>query len=62
MISTLFLLVVGTLEVAGIIKETGLALEYFGISAALYFGRSLNFGGKSFEAKEEEKSLTTPKE
>lgn len=49
-ISGLFLLVIGALHVAGKVQETGIALEYFGISSALYFGRRFTFGSKVYES------------
>lgn len=58
-LSVLFLLVVGSLQVAGKIHDTGLSVEYFGLSCALYFGRKLNLNGKTYEAtpeKDEEKA------
>lgn len=60
-LSVAFLLIVGSLQVAGKINDTGLAVEYFGLSCALYFGRKFSFAGKTFEPesveeKDEEKA------
>jgi hypothetical protein len=54
-ISTVFLLVAAGLDLAGKVKGTSIALEYFGVSAALYFSRRINVNGKSFTAESEEK-------
>jgi hypothetical protein len=54
-ISTLLLLVAAGLDLAGKVKSTSIALEYFGVSAALYFSRRINVNGKSFTAESEEK-------
>jgi len=51
-ISILFLVVAGILNLAGVIKETGIVVEYFGVSAALYFGRKISFAGKDFAPEE----------
>jgi hypothetical protein len=55
-ISLVFLLVAGGLDLAGKVKGTSIALEYFGVSAALYFSRRINVNGKSFTAEREENS------
>jgi len=47
MISILFLLVAGSLNLAGLTANTSLAVEYFTASAALYFGRNLNLSKPS---------------
>jgi len=55
-ISVTFLLIAGILHMTGKVESTSLAVEYFGISAALYFSRRLNIAGKSFssdDSKEE---------
>ena len=49
-IATLFLLVAGGLNLAGITKDTSLAVEYFGISSALYFGRAMSINGKDYNS------------
>jgi hypothetical protein len=54
-LSTVFLLVAAGLDLAGKVKGTSIALEYFGVSAALYFSRRINVNGKSFTAESEEK-------
>lgn len=54
-ISTIFLLVAAGLDLAGKVKGTSIALEYFGVSAALYFSRRINLNGRSFTAESEEK-------
>lgn len=52
-LSTIFLLVAAGLDLAGKVKGTSIALEYFGVSAALYFSRRINVNGKSFTAESE---------
>jgi hypothetical protein len=54
-ISTIFLLVAAGLDLAGKVKGTSIALEYFGVSAALYFSRRINVNGRSFTAESDEK-------
>lgn len=54
-ISTLFLLIAASLDLAGKVKGTSIALEYFGVSSALYFSRRINLNGRSFTAESEEK-------
>jgi hypothetical protein len=53
-LSTIFLLVAAGLDLAGKVKGTSIALEYFGVSAALYFSRRINVNGKSFTAESDE--------
>jgi hypothetical protein len=55
-ISVLFLLVAASLDLAGKVKGTSIALEYFGVSSALYFSRRINLNGRSFSAESEDKS------
>ena len=54
-ISILFLLVAASLDLAGKVKGTSIALEYFGVSSALYFSRRINVNGRSFTAEREDK-------
>lgn len=54
-ISILFLLVAAGLDLAGEVKGTSIALEYFGVSSALYFSRRINVNGRSFTAESDEK-------
>jgi len=54
-ISILFLLIAAGLDLAGKVKGTSIALEYFGVSAALYFSRRINVNGRDFSAEREEK-------
>lgn len=54
-LSILFLLVAGGLDLAGITKGTSIALEYFGVSSALYFSRRINLNGRNFAAEGEKK-------
>jgi hypothetical protein len=61
-ISIVFLLVVGVLNVMGKIQDTGIVMEYFGISAALYFGRRLSFGNKDYSAESEQSSESNSSE
>jgi hypothetical protein len=53
-LSTLFLLVAASLDLAGKVKGTSIALEYFGVSSALYFSRRINLNGRSFAAERED--------
>lgn len=53
-ISILFLLVAAGLDLAGKVKGTSIALEYFGVSAALYFSRRINVNGREMSAEREE--------
>lgn len=59
-VSIVYLLAMGVLQALGKVQDSGMAMEYFGISSALYFGRRVQFGGKSFntdiqsEEKQEE--------
>lgn len=55
-ISILFLLVAASLDLAGKVKGTSIALEYFGVSSALYFSRRINLNGRSFSAESEDKN------
>lgn len=55
-ISILFLLVSASLDLAGKVKDTSIAVEYFGISSALYFGRRLNINGRDFSSESEDKN------
>ncbi len=60
-LSIFFLLVAASLNLAGVVKDTSIAVEYFGMSAALYFGRRFNFKGQAFEAdKSEDPPKPTP--
>jgi len=52
-ISVLFLLVASGLDLAGKVKDTSSAVEYFGISSALYFGRRININGRDFSSESE---------
>ena len=54
-ISFLLLVVVGALQIAGVINNTGVFTELFYSSSCLYFSRSLNIGGKTFTSSEAEK-------
>jgi len=58
-VAAMALLTVGGLNVAGVVKDTSIFLEYFTVSAVLYFGRNLNIGGKQYDigqvAQEEQK-------
>ena len=54
-ISIVLLLVATGLDLAGKVKGTSIALEYFGVSSALYFSRRINLNGRSFTAESEEK-------
>lgn len=55
-ISILFLLVAAAMDLAGKVKDTSIALEYFGISSALYFSRRVNINGRSFSSESEQKN------
>jgi hypothetical protein len=50
--------VAASLNLAGVVKDTSIAVEYFGMSAALYFGRKFSFKGQAFES---DKPEDTPK-
>jgi hypothetical protein len=54
-ISILFLLVAASLDLAGKVKNTSVALEYFGVSSALYFSRRINLNGREFSSESEKK-------
>lgn len=54
-ISILFLLTAAGLDLAGKVKGTSIALEYFGVSAALYFSRRISVNGREMSAEREEK-------
>jgi len=46
-LSVLFLLIAGGLYLGGLTKDTSLAVEYFGLSASLYWGRKFTTNKKS---------------
>lgn len=52
-ISILFLIVAAALDLAGKVRDTSVALEYFGVSSALYFSRRININGRSFSSESE---------
>lgn len=54
-LSILLLLIATGLDLAGKVKGTSIALEYFGVSAALYFSRRINVNGRTFTAESDEK-------
>lgn len=54
-LSIVFLLIAAGLDLSGKVKGTSIALEYFGVSSALYFSRRINLNGRSFAAESEEK-------
>lgn len=56
-LSTVFLLTMGTLQVTGVVESTGVAVEYFAISSALYFGRRIQFNGTKTVQTEENKEV-----
>jgi len=51
MISTVFLLVAAGLDLSGKVKDTSIALEYFGVSSALYFSRRISINGREFTSE-----------
>lgn len=55
-LSLVFLLVAGVLNLMGKTKDTSIATEYFGISSALYFGRRINLKGNKYDAEKTENS------
>lgn len=59
-VSVVFLLTAASLNLADVVKDTSIAVEYLGISAALYFGRKFNFKGQSYEAEQPEAPPTQP--
>jgi hypothetical protein len=48
MVSLLAVFIAGGLQVAGVVSSTSVFENIFFSSCALYFGRKLNFGGKSY--------------
>lgn len=57
-ISVVLLVVVGVLQCLKQVESTTLALEFFGISASLYFGRRVNFNGKNTQIDDGENNDT----
>lgn len=55
-ISILFLLVAATLDLMGKVKGTSIAIEYFGISSALYFSRRIKINGREFSSESDKTS------
>lgn len=55
-ISILFLLVSASLDLAGKVKDTSIAVEYFGISSALYFSRRMTINGRTYSSEREEEN------
>lgn len=53
-ISIFFLLVSASLDLAGKVKDTSIATEYFGISSALYFSRRISINGRNYSSESEE--------
>lgn len=53
-ISIVFLLIAASLDLTGKVKGTSIALEYFGVSSALYFSRRINVNGRNFTAERED--------
>ena len=54
-LSVICIIIFGTLHVTGKLKqEPSFFIEYFGISAALFFGHSLNIGGRVFTVDKDE--------
>jgi len=54
-ISTIFLLVAASLDLTGKVEDTSIALEYFGVSSALYFSRRINLNGREFSSEGDKK-------
>lgn len=50
-ISTVFLLVAAGLDLSGKVEDTSIALEYFGVSSALYFSRRISINGREFTSE-----------
>lgn len=49
-VSVIYLMAAGVLQALGKIPDTTMAMEFFGISSGLYFGRRVNFkSGDSVE-------------
>jgi hypothetical protein len=53
-ISIIFLLVTGTMQVLDMVKTTGPFLEFTYSSMALYFGRRFTFGDKKYTSEKVE--------
>lgn len=50
-LAIVFLLTAGALNLAGVVQTTSIALEYFGLASALYFGRRMNINGKTYDSQ-----------
>ena len=53
-LSSLIFVVTMGLEMFDVIQKTSMTFEFFGSSAALYFGRRISFNGKNFSSEKEE--------
>lgn len=42
-ISVIYLISMGVLQALGKVGDTGMAMEFFGVSSGLYFGRRIDF-------------------
>jgi hypothetical protein len=51
LISTIALIIIGSLHAAGIIQTTSIFTEMFYSTTALYFGRRFNISGKVFSSE-----------
>lgn len=49
-LSTLVVLVAFGLNIAGVVDSTSISLEFFAISASLYFGRNMGINGRTYTA------------
>lgn len=50
-LSVIYLITMGVLTALGKINETNVAMEFFGMSAGLYFGRRFNINKGSVEVQ-----------
>lgn len=55
-VSIVYLITMGVLQAMGKVDATGSAMEFFGISSALYFGRRVNLNGKTYSEDEKEET------
>lgn len=49
-LSMILVVIAFALNISGVVENTSIALEFFGISSALYFGRNMSINGKSYTA------------
>jgi len=54
-ISVVYLLTMGVLQALGKVQDVNVAMEFFGISSGLYFGRRVNFTKDSAQVESSNK-------